>query len=288
MTSDLIEMREGLARLRAATPARIFLPRSGAAIATRANLDFQLAHARARDAVHERMDVDALAAALCERGLDPVRVESAARDRRAYLLRPDLGRRLEAKSRGRLVERSGNYDLAFAIADGLSARAVAAHAIPLLDEAMRSFREWKIAPPVLVEQGRVAIGDEIGEILGARLIAVLVGERPGLSSPDSLGVYLTYEPRVGRSDAERNCLSNIRSEGLSYAQAARKLRYLCTEARRLQLTGVALKDEAPLFLDAVQQARDGGGSAADFAAEGPIHDGDEGDHEPDIGGKHSA
>jgi ethanolamine ammonia-lyase small subunit len=288
MTSNPIDIKEKLARLRGATPARIFLPRSGAAIATRANLDFQLAHARARDAVYERMDVDALAAGLRARGFGPLCVRSAASDRRAYLLRPDLGRKLIEASRAPLAERSGDYDLCFVIADGLSARAIAAHALPLLDEAMPGFSGWNIAPPVLVEQGRVAIGDEIGQILGAGLVAVLIGERPGLSSPDSLGVYLTFAPRVGRSDAERNCLSNIRREGLSYSQAARKLLYFCREARRLELTGVGLKDEAPLFSEAPQNVLDGGGAIADLAAERPIHDGDEGGHEPDIGGEHAS
>ncbi len=164
----------------------------------------------------------------------------------AYLLRPDLGRGLDESSRVRLGAFAGDYDIAFVIADGLSARAITSHAIALLDEALPKFRPdlWKIAPIVVVEQARVAIGDEIGQMLGTKLVVVLIGERPGLTSPDSLGVYLTFAPCVGRTDAERNCLSNIRLQGMSYSEAAQRLAYLCSEARRRKLTGVALKDES--------------------------------------------
>ena len=248
MTENLPETRDKLASLRAATPARIFLPRAGLALRTHANLQFQLDHAEARDAVHERLDVETLIEALRSRGLEALRLASAAPDRRTYLLRPDLGRELDDPSRGRLASSAGDYDIVFVIADGLSARAISAHAIALLDEALPAFEQgsWKLAPVVVVEQGRVAIGDEIGEILGAKLVAVLIGERPGLSSPDSLGVYLTFAPHVGRGDAERNCLSNIRSRGMSYSEAAQRMFYLCAEARRRKLTGVELKDETPL------------------------------------------
>ncbi len=248
MTENLPETRGKLAGLRAATPARIFLPRAGLALKTHANLQFQLDHAEARDAVHERLDAETLIEALRSRGLEVLRLASAARDRRTYLLRPDLGRELDEASRARLAGSADDYDIAFVIADGLSARAISSHAIALLDEALPAFQRdsWKLAPVAVVEQGRVAIGDEIGEILGAKLVAVLIGERPGLSSPDSLGVYLTFAPRVGRADAERNCLSNIRSQGMSYSEAAQRLFYLCGEARRRKLTGVELKDETPL------------------------------------------
>ena len=248
MTKILPKTHDKLASLRAATPARIFLPCAGLALATHANLRFQLDHAEARDAVHECLDVKTLIEALRSRGLEILHLASAARDRRTYLLRPDLGRELDEASRERLVPLAGDYNIVFVVADGLSARAVSSHAIALLDEAMPVFRQgsWKLAPVVVVEQGRVAIGDEIGEILGAKLVAVLIGERPGLSSSDSLGVYLTFAPRVGRNDAERNCLSNIRSRGMSYSEAARRLFYLCGEARRRKLTGVELKDETPL------------------------------------------
>lgn len=238
-----------ISKLRSATPARIFLPRIGAGLTTRATLDFQLAHAEARDAVEERLDIETLFEGLTARGLAAVCVKSAARDRRSFLLRPDLGRKLDEESRERLKPLAGDYDIAFIIAEGLSARAIARHALPLLDKTRHSLdpTSWKIAPIVLAEQGRVALGDDIGEALGARLAVVLIGERPGLSSPDSLGVYLTYAPRVGRTDAERNCLSNIRPQGLAYDEATRKLLYLCHEARRRQLTGVELKDEAEML-----------------------------------------
>lgn len=235
-----------ISKLRSATPARIFLPRAGAGLTTRATLDFQLAHAEARDAVEERLDIETLFNDLTSRGLASARVKSAARDRRSFLLRPDLGRRLDDESRERLKTLAGDYDIAFIIAEGLSARAIARHAIQVLDKTLQSLDQasWKVAPIVLAEQGRVALGDDIGETLGAKLAAVLIGERPGLSSPDSLGVYLTYAPRIGRTDAERNCLSNIRPQGLAYDEATRKLVYLCSEARRRRLTGVELKDEA--------------------------------------------
>ncbi len=246
MTGDLPDAHAKFAALRAATPARIFLPRAGTGLTTQANLQFQLDHAEARDAVGERMDVELLVDALRSRGVTTICVESAAPDHRSYLLRPDLGRRLDVASRSRLTPFAGAYDIAFVIADGLSARAIASHATALLDATLPAFRSeaWTLAPIVVVERGRVAIGDEIGEILGAGLVAMLIGERPGLSSPDSLGVYLTFAPRVGRTDAERNCLSNIRSQGMSYSEAAQRLFSLCAAARRRKLTGVELKDES--------------------------------------------
>ena len=248
MTKGLPTTQDKLAALRALTPARIFLARAGLALTTGANLEFQLDHAEARDAVHERLEVETLTEILRSRGLDVLSLASAAPDRRTYLLRPDLGRKLDQRSLVPLARLAGDYDIAFVIADGLSARAISSHAVALLDQALPPFRRcsWKLAPIVVVEQGRVAIGDEIGEILGARLVAVLIGERPGLSSPDSLGVYLTFAPRVGRMDAERNCLSNIRRGGTSYSEGAQRLFHLCSEARRRKLTGVELKDETPL------------------------------------------
>jgi ethanolamine ammonia-lyase small subunit len=234
------------ARLRAATPARIDLARAGASIATRDHLAFQLDHARARDAVHEPLDAASLAKGLAERQLPFVRLRSAAADRQTYLARPDLGRRLEERSRKELDVHSGSYELAFVLADGLSARAVANHALPVLDLALPLLlrSRWRIGPIVIAEQARVAIGDEIGQTLGAALVAVLIGERPGLTSPDSLGIYITWQPAVGRLDAERNCLSNIRPQGMPYAEAARRLCYLCSEAKRIGRTGIALKDES--------------------------------------------
>jgi ethanolamine ammonia-lyase small subunit len=235
-------------RMRAATPARIGLPRAGAAIATPAHLDFQLAHARARDAVHAPFDRDALLTDLRERRLPALKLQSAAADRATYLARPDLGRRLDAASRDAAQTAAPHgCDVAFVIADGLSAQAVASHALPLIDRSVPILRRdgWRIGPVAVVAQGRVAIGDEIGEILGAALVCVLIGERPGLTSPDSLGVYLTWQPRIGRTDAERNCLSNIRPAGMAYDEAAARLAYLCRQARLRQSTGVMLKDETP-------------------------------------------
>ncbi|MGD9543806.1 MAG: ethanolamine ammonia-lyase subunit EutC [Methylocystis sp.] len=252
MADNRLSPLDMISKLRSATSARIFLPRAGAALTTRTTLDFQLAHAEARDAVGERLDAESLVDDLTSRGLTAVRVKSAARDRRSFLLRPDLGRRLDDDSRERLKSFAGDYDLAFVIAEGLSARAIARHALPVLEQTLQSLdrSSWNIAPIILAEQGRVALGDDIGETLGAKLVAVFIGERPGLSSPDSLGVYLTFAPRVGRTDAERNCLSNIRPQGLSYPEAARKLLYLCNEARRRRLTGVDLKDEAETLASA--------------------------------------
>jgi ethanolamine ammonia-lyase small subunit len=199
-------------------------------------LDFQLAHARARDAVHYPLDAHGLRREL---GAGVV-VRSAARDRAEYLRRPDLGRRLSADSRAELEPMAGAYDVAFVVADGLSALAIHRHARGLL-RAVRTEAD----PIVIVEQGRVAIGDEIGELLGAALVVVLIGERPGLSSPDSLGVYLTWAPRAGRTDAERNCISNIRPEGLSIGAAAELLRLLMTESKARRISGVGLKVSVP-------------------------------------------
>jgi ethanolamine ammonia-lyase small subunit len=236
------------ALLRAATPARIGLARSGSSIATRELLAFQLAHAEARDAVREPLDSELILRGLAERGLQTLLLRSAASDRHIYLARPDLGRRLEGSSRARLGAAGRNYDLVFVIADGLSARAIHRHALPLLDHVLPELNrnQWHVGPITVVQQGRVAIGDEIGRELDAALIAVLIGERPGLTSPDSLGAYLTWNPTVGRTDAERNCLSNIRPEGLTYPEAAQRLMHLCTEARRRKCTGITLKDETAL------------------------------------------
>jgi ethanolamine ammonia-lyase small subunit len=231
-------------RLRALTPARVGLGRTGVSVATRDLLDFQRCHALARDAVHARLEAAAMARTLgAIAGGSVFRLHSAAADRATYLQRPDLGRRLDDSGRKLLAERTqpGTAELALIVADGLSALAVERHAAPLLEELLPRLHDWKLAPLCVVEQGRVAIGDEIGETLGARVAAVLIGERPGLSSPDSLGVYITWSPRAGRTDAERNCISNIRAEGLSYAQAAAQIETILNAARREQLTGVKLK-----------------------------------------------
>jgi ethanolamine ammonia-lyase small subunit len=197
--------------------------------------------------VHHAADLHEVAARLTRAGLETALVESAVPDRTAYLRRPDLGRRLSEMGRRTVVAlaRPNETDLALVIADGLSGLAVERHAAQLAELVAGRLRGegWSLSPVVLVRQGRVAIGDEIGGLLGARLVAVLIGERPGLSSPDSLGAYLTFEPRPGRTDAERNCVSNIRPEGLPVAAAAEKMIWLLREARRRKLTGVGLKEE---------------------------------------------
>ncbi len=207
--------------------ARVALGRAGNGIPVREMLAFQLAHARARDAVHYPFDVAGMAGRL-----GGIAVRSQARDREEYLRRPDLGRRLDADSRGRLA--GLREDVVYVVCDGLSALAVERNAEDLL-------ARMPPARVVVCEQGRVAIGDEIGEALGSSLAVVLIGERPGLSAADSMGVYLTWGPRVGRTDAERNCISNIRTEGLSAGAAAELLRFLTTESRSRGVSGVALK-----------------------------------------------
>ena len=230
--------------LRETTPARIGLGRAGQGLPTAATLDFQLAHARARDAVHAAFDVGRVLAALPP---DTVVVDSAAPDRAAYLRNPDLGRRL---AEGSELPDRGDWDLALVIADGLSAPAVQAHAAPLVRALGERLPDWTVAPIVIARGGRVAIGDPIGEALGARIVAVLIGERPGLSASDSLGVYVTWGPRPGRRDSERNCLSNIRSPGgLSAEQAADRLAWLLGEIRRLGFSGVNLKDRHDALQD---------------------------------------
>jgi ethanolamine ammonia-lyase small subunit len=232
-------------RLRSLTPARIGLTRSGSWVGTRELLAFQLAHAEAQDAVKDQIDVEALISDIQMRGLDAVRISSKACDRKTYLARPDLGRELSESSRQAILKQPKGFDIVVVLCDGLSAEAVMKYAMPLLDEASPLFLQegWSTGPVALVEQGRVAIGDEIGQLLKASLVVVLIGERPGLTSPRSLGVYLTWSPRVGRSDAERNCLSNVRPEGMSFREAADRLAYLCRKARSQQLSGVSVKDE---------------------------------------------
>ena len=236
--------------LRRLTPARIALGRTGTSMPTGAQLDFQFAHAQARDAVHLPFDHAGLGAQLTERGRESMLLHSAASDRNSYLQRPDLGRKLSDESAQTLRDYAqahpGGVDLAIVVADGLSALAVHRHTIPFLErmEEQITAEGWSVSPVILVEQGRVAVADEIGERLGAKMVVILIGERPGLSSPDSLGLYFTYNPKVGLTDAYRNCISNVRLEGLSYGMAAHRLLYLMREACRRQLSGVNLKDEA--------------------------------------------
>ncbi|MBK0393350.1 ethanolamine ammonia-lyase subunit EutC [Ramlibacter algicola] len=239
--------------LRRYTPARIGLGRSGEALPTREVLAFGWAHARARDAVHTPLDAATLENDLRTAGFDVVQAASRAGDRATYLRRPDLGRAVDRATAIRL--RRGGFDVALVVGDGLSSLAVQRHAAPLLAALRALLEPLTLSPVVLVQQARVAIGDEIGERLGARLVVVLIGERPGLSSPDSLGAYLTFDPKPGRHDAQRNCVSNIRPEGLAIDAAARKIAWLVHAALDRGLTGVGLKDEseAPIL--------DGGGAS---------------------------
>ncbi len=231
--------------LAALTAARIALGRAGSSLPTRAVLDFDIAHALARDAVHQPLDVGDLMARCREQlALDVIVVHSQAGDRLVYLQRPDLGRRLDEAGIAVLGKQPGPVDLAIVIADGLSATAVQAHALPLVQALLPLLDGLQVAPLVIAEQGRVALGDEIGALMEAKLVLVLLGERPGLSSPDSLGAYLTFAPQVGRLDAERNCVSNIRGDGLPPVLAARKLAWLVRAALACRLTGVDLKDDS--------------------------------------------
>jgi ethanolamine ammonia-lyase small subunit len=221
--------------LKAFTPARVAIGRTGNSLPTAELLRFQLDHARARDTVYQELDP----------GWPPLphlALRSAAGDRGTYLRRPDLGRRLSEESKALLAP--GDYDVAIAIADGLSALAVHRHALPLLEELSQLLRaeDWRLAPFAVVSQGRVAIGDEIGQLLGARSVVLLIGERPGLTSPDSLGIYVTWDPRLGRTDAERNCVSNVRAEGLGYVAAARRIHLLLNAARLQMVSGVQLRN----------------------------------------------
>lgn len=241
------------ARLRQTTPARIGLGRVGHALPLDEVLAFQLAHARARDAVHAALDAEALAAELAP--MSVLHVESAAPDRATYLRRPDLGRRLSDRSTALLAEAGGRCDVVFVIADGLSATGVQAGAARLLRACVAALGGLQIGPVVIARQARVALGDPVGEALGARVCVMIIGERPGLSVPDSLGIYLTFGPRPGRSDAERNCISNIHGAGgLAPDEAAATLGWLLREALRRQLSGVDLKDDqAPSLLPPVQE-----------------------------------
>lgn len=232
--------------LRAFTPARLALGRAGAAQPTAAVLAFQLAHAQARDAVHAALDVAALAEALCAGGWPPpVAVASRAADRAAYLARPDWGRRLSAESLGALPA-DIQPDLVLVMSDGLSATAVQQHAAPLLAALKPLLGSMALAPPVIATQARVALADEVGERIGARVAVSLIGERPGLSYPDSLGAYITAMPRVGRNDAERHCISNIRPQGLAIETAASQLAALIHSALAQGKSGVATAGHAAL------------------------------------------
>jgi ethanolamine ammonia-lyase small subunit len=235
-------------QLRRLTPARVALGREGGSVPTSELLKFQLDHARARDAVHAEFDPERLQGDITGLGLEVVQLTSQAGDRQTYLLRPDLGRMLSEESGERLkalTGGSGGFDLSIVLSDGLSALAAYRQIPMLMAQLVPSLRheELSIGPVAVVRFGRVAVQDQIGEILNARVSVILLGERPGLLSADSLGAYLVYGPRIGRTDAERNCVSNIRAEGLSPAAAAGAIHYLITQSLRRQISGVGLKDE---------------------------------------------
>jgi len=233
--------------LRRFTRARIALGRVGTSLPTSEILDFGLAHAMARDAVHLPLNADALEISIRALGYSTIHVHSRAPNRSSYLLRPDFGRRLDDESKQLLHSRrpAAPIDFLIVVGDGLSSVAVERQAVPLLAELHKYIpASWHTGPVVIARQARVALADEAGEIMAARMVAMLIGERPGLSSPDSLGIYLTYAPKVGCSDAERNCISNVRPEGLQHAAAAQKLTWLAKQAMRLQISGVTLKDES--------------------------------------------
>lgn len=234
-------------RLAATTPARIGLGRAGSALTTAETLRFALVHATARDAVLTPFAAGEVRAGIEALGLDVIEVASSAASRQVYLLRPDLGRSLDQPSRERLEGACHQpVDVSLVVGDGLSSSAVHAHAATMVAalQPHATRNGWSLGPVVVSTQARVALGDEIGALMRARLVVMLIGERPGLSSPDSLGLYITYAPCPGRTDGERNCISNIHAGGLGYAEAAFKAAWLMREALRRQLTGVALKDES--------------------------------------------
>jgi len=243
-------MKDPWLSLRSFTPARIALGRTGTSVPLEEVLRFRLAHAHARDAVYSLPDIDSLQQQLLALQLPVQVLHSRAADRHEYLQRPDKGRRLNDASAAALSALSGTgNEVAIVIADGLSATAVNRHAVPLLQQLLPLIRDagMPLAPVCIVQQGRVAVGDEAGALLQAKAVLVLIGERPGLSSPDSLGIYLTFQPKIGLTDEARNCISNIRPEGLSYRAAAEKAFYLLRESLRLQLSGVHLKDNEKLI-----------------------------------------
>lgn len=237
----------GWRQLRQYTDARIGLGRAGTSLPTREMLSFQLDHAQARDAVHLPLDTEQLMAALAKRFPLALRLHSAVHDRGEYLRRPDLGRQLDSDSLATLhTLNTQPWDISISIVDGLSSRAIHEQALPFLDVLLPRLEalNLSIGPVALVEQGRVAIGDPISEALRARMSIVLIGERPGLSSPDSMGIYYTWAAHTGSMDSERNCISNVRPKGQSYEAAAKLLEYLIREALVLKASGVVLKDDS--------------------------------------------
>jgi ethanolamine ammonia-lyase small subunit len=236
--------------LRRLTAARIGLQRAGASLATGPLLDFRLAHARARDAVHEPLDDKRLIVDLAALGWPVIDIASAVEDRTSYLMRPDLGRQLAGGAQAVLEAHAGRYDIVFVITDGLSARAVQSHTAPVLTCLLPALQKqnWRIAPLVIVRNGRVAVGDAVANALNADCVAILIGERPGLSAPDSMGAYLTWQPSPHSTDADRNCISNIRPDGIGYANAGKKILHLLQAIRAQRLSGVRIKDDSDRLL----------------------------------------
>lgn len=229
------------------TAARIALGRAGVSLPTEEILQFGLAHAQARDAVHTPLNLNELSFNLVQQKFRTLHVHTQAQNRSTYLKRPDLGRLLADESKKYLLSEKEKAEVCIVLADGLSALAVQSQALPLLLELREQLKiNWQTLPIVVATQARVALGDAIGDALSAELVIVLIGERPGLSSPDSLGAYITFSPKIGRTDAERNCVSNIRPKGLDFKQAAYKIKWLSESARQMKLSGVALKDESDL------------------------------------------
>ena len=236
------------AALRARTVARIALGRAGDGLPTQRLLEFQMDHARARDAIHLPLDADALMQALARFG--PVTVESQAASKADYIQRPDLGRMLSPLSREQLTQ---PCDCALVIGDGLSALAVNSHAAELAQMLLDATPDWRWSQPIIARHARVALGDDVAHCLNAKLVVMLIGERPGLSSPDSLGVYITYAPQPGMTrDAQRNCISNIRPDGLPLTEAARRIIAIMTLAKNIGATGISLKEDDALALAAPQ------------------------------------
>ena len=244
---------DDLRQLKKITAARIGLPRAGTSIATSEMLLFDLDHARARDAVHLAFNAEEVIQQLQFRQLNTVQVQSAVKTRTLYLQRPDLGRQLDEHSKNKLLEIAKQQiqvpDLAIIIADGLSTRAIHENAIPLLNYFLPKVvsHNWNMAPIIVAHQARVALADEVGELLQAKLSIILIGERPGLSADNSMGAYITFSPHNGCTDAERNCISNIRQGGLGYIEAATQLEQLITSSFKLGLSGVKLKDHKTLI-----------------------------------------
>ncbi len=240
-------------QLKQYTSARIALGRSGGSTPTPECLDFKLAHARARDAVHEHFEINQLAAEIEMLGIDTLLVNTRACDRTIFLKRPDLGRRLDSTSENLMKQHARRYDLVILVSDGLSALAAHRQTKTLLAKLLPTLREdrWTLAPIVLARFGRVALQDPVGELLHAKIALILLGERPGLSSPDSLGAYFVFNPRLGNTDAQRNCVSNIRPEGLSPPAAADTLYYLLSQAKSRGISGIELKDERKPILESL-------------------------------------